>query len=245
MDLERLWSAPAGPQPRFSLDAVSALPPAARHYFEHAIAPGTPLAVAVRLRMRGELRLKGNWFPFEAEEAMHVERGFLWSAKVKVRGLPVVGSDRWIDGTGTMSWKLLGLIPIARGSGDDISRSAAGRMLAESMWMPSFLLRAGTGWTAQDDTRFAVELALRGERARCELAMSARGALESLRSIRWGDPDGAGFREVPFGAIAEEERAFGGYTIPSRLRAGWYLGTPQFDSEGEFFRCAVDGAVYR
>jgi len=53
------------------------------------------------------------------------------------------------------------------------------------------------------------------------------------------------FRSVAFGGVADDERTFGAYTIPSALRIGWYFGTDRFDSAGEFFRVTIDEAVYR
>ncbi|WP_408648826.1 DUF6920 family protein [Tumidithrix elongata] len=40
-----------------------------RRYLEHAIAPETKLASAVRLRMHGEIKLK-DWLPFKAEQVI-------------------------------------------------------------------------------------------------------------------------------------------------------------------------------
>jgi hypothetical protein len=39
--------------------------------------------------------------------------------------------------------------------------------------------------------------------------------------------------------------AFGEYTIPTRLRLGWFFGSDRFESEGEFFRCSINNAIYR
>ncbi len=50
---------------------------------------------------------------------------------------------------------------------------------------------------------------------------------------------------MDFGGVAEEERRFGGYTIPTRLRVGWYVGTDRFEPAGEFFRVTIDDAAYR
>jgi hypothetical protein len=50
---------------------------------------------------------------------------------------------------------------------------------------------------------------------------------------------------VSFGGLVEEEASFAGYTIPSRLRVGWYFGTDRFEPDGEFFRVTVDEARYR
>jgi hypothetical protein len=51
-----------------------------------------------------------------------------------------------------MHWKLLGRFDLARGSGTDVSRSAAGRGGAEAIWVPTALLpRFGVTWTVDDD----------------------------------------------------------------------------------------------
>ena len=71
------------------------------------------------------------------------------------------------------------------------------------------------------------------------------GRLKAVTLPRWADPDGRGFRYVDFGALAEEEATFDGYTIATRLRVGYYPGTARFESEGEFFRVTIDHASYR
>jgi hypothetical protein len=50
---------------------------------------------------------------------------------------------------------------------------------------------------------------------------------------------------VGFGAIVEEVGSFGGYTVPTRVRAGYYIGTDRFETDGEFFRANIDDATYR
>jgi hypothetical protein len=79
-------------------------------------------------------------------------RGFTWQARAKVKGLPVSGSDRWLDGAGAMRWKPLGLIPVVTAEGGDISRSALGRVQIEAMGLPT-VLREGITIPAQ--LRFA------------------------------------------------------------------------------------------
>ena len=65
------------------------------------------------------------------------QRGFVWTARAA--GL-IAGGDRYLDGAGTMRWKLAGLVTVAAGEGADISRSAAGRAGAEGVWLPTALL---------------------------------------------------------------------------------------------------------
>ena len=86
---------------------------------------------------------------------------------------------------------------------------------------------------------------MQGERAELDFTLDQRGRLKTCELPRWGNPEGADFDYVDFGGILEEEGTFCGYTIPTRLRIGWYFGTERFESEGEFFRATIDDAIYR
>jgi hypothetical protein len=223
---------------------VSRLPEPARRYLTHAIAPGTPLASAVRLRMHGEIKLKG-WRPFTAEQVIRSDGDMRWEATVRQKGIPIRGFDRLVGGEGAMRWKLLGIIPVMTASGPDISRSTVGRVLAEWVWLPAALCAGDIAWTASDASHPTATMTLLGRAARLELTVSKTGRLQSVKTSRWGNPDGGAFRMVDFGAVAEEEATFHGYTIPTRLRVGWHFVDGQFESGGEFFRVIVDDVAFR
>lgn len=244
LSLDALWdSAPSGERTLSGIEA-SLLPEAARRYLEHAIAPGTRLARAVRLSMHGEIKLR-RWLPFTAEQVIVWDRGFIWSATVRMFGMPVRGSDRLIDGEGAMRWRLFGILPVMTASGPDIARSAAGRAAGESVWLPSVLCGDEVSWLTPDPSHLHAGFTAHGETSGLELAIDGEGRVESLKLPRWGNPDGGEFRYADFGGVVEEEATFDGYTIPSRLRAGWHFDTGRFEPEGEFFRVQIDGAVYR
>jgi hypothetical protein len=240
LSLSDLWHSARSGEGAFPPAALSRLPEPARRYLEHAIAPGTRLARAVRLRMRGEIKLK-RWLPFSAEEVIAWDRGMIWSAAVRMAGLAIRGSDRLVGGEGAMRWRLLGIIPVMAASGPDITRSAAGRMAGESVW----LCGDEVSWEAPDPSQAIARLTVAGEPAEVSLGIDAVGRLETVRFPRWGNPEGGAFRRVDFGGVVEEERRFAGYTIPMRLRLGWYFGSARFDAEGEFFRVQIEEALYR
>ncbi len=227
----------------FSSGGVARLPQAGRRYLQHAIAPGTVLATAVRLRMHGETKLK-RWLAFTAEEVISWTRGMIWRATVRLHGLPISGFDRLLDGAGVMRWRLLGVIPLVTASGPDISRSAAGRICAEAVWLPSALCGDGVRWTGWDPTHAEVRLTVQRHALAMNVATDAAGRLTTVQLQRWGNPDGGPFRAVDFGGVAEDEQTFGGYTIPTRLRVGWYVGSRQFEPAGDFFRVTIDDARY-
>jgi uncharacterized protein DUF6920 len=238
-----LWNSATSGAGIFPPVNLASIPEPARRYLEHAIAPGTRLASAVRLRMRGEIKL-GRWFRFRAEQVIHARRGFTWTATVPVLGLPLIrGFDRLLDGAGEMRWKLLGLMPIMTASGPDITRASAGRFEIESFWLPSVLVGEEVRWSSTDARHAAAAFGREPEPV--EFEIDDHGVPRSVRMRRWSNPGGGSFGLVDFGGVLESEATFGGYTIPTRVRAGWYFGTSRFESEGEFFRATIEGATFR
>jgi hypothetical protein len=168
-----------------------------------------------------------------------------WRARVRMLGLPVRGHDQIIDGRAEMRWRLLGLIPLVTAAGPDIDRSTAGRLAAELVWLPSALASPDVQWEDRGADRTRAAFEVQGHAMALELTLEPSGRLTSLALERWGSPDRGPFRALPFGGVVDAEGAFGGYTIPTRLRIGWYPGTPRFEAEGEFFRATVHAATFR
>ena len=204
-----------------------------RRYLRAAIAPGTPLATAARLGMRGQIKLKG-WLPFQAEELLATDQGFHWAARAA--GV-VSGFDCYAAGQGQMRWRLLGLLPVMRADGPDLSRSAAGRVAGEAMWVPTALLpRFGVDWSAADDHHLTARWRIDSHEVALDLAIDNQGRLRESVFQRWGDPDGTGsFGLHPCGGEATTYATFGGVSVPAAGRAGWFYGTDRW-TEGEFFR---------
>ena len=221
----------------------ASLPAAVQRYLGFSIAPGTPPASTVRLEMHGEIKL-GGWHPFVAEQVISWDRGMIWQASVRMYGLPISGSDRLLSGKGAMQWKLFGILPLMRAEGDNITRSAAGRMNIEALWLPSVLSDATVGWSSADAKHMTAHFTAQKEAASVEFTLGASGELESISMPRWGNVGGGPYRLIPFGGFIERSSIFGGFTIPTQLRVGWFFGTDRFNSEGEFFRATIDNAEY-
>jgi hypothetical protein len=232
----------------FSPGMVADLPDPARRYFLHAIRPGTPLAAKVRLTQVGSLRIGERWAPFAAEQVLvggAAAQGFAWRVRSRLGGLPLLGSDHYAAGEGRMRMLLLGLVPVVDEANADLARSAIGRLVGEYMWLPSARLpRAGVSLEAVDADRFAIAATVGGETTRLALTVDEQGRLTDVAFPRYGDhtPDKR-YRYIPFGGPYDPtaERTFAGYTIPTRIRAGWWYGTPQYR---EAFRIDVTGATY-
>jgi len=184
ISLDALWNSATSQDRVFHLDDFTHLPEAARRYLDHAIAPGTKLASAVRLKMHGEIKLK-KWIPFKAEQVICWEHGLIWSATAWMNSfLPIVGSDRIIDGIGAMQWKLLGLFPVMTASGADITRSSIGRLQSESVCLPSVFCGDDVSWTSTDssnlDSSLHSSFVVQGERAELDFTIDRTGRLKTF-----------------------------------------------------------------
>lgn len=243
--LDELWDDVPAPTRVFRAAELDPnLPAPARRYLVHAIAEGTPLASAVRLRMHGSIKL-GDWLPFEAEQVIRWDRGLIWKATTKKGVMRISGSDRLIDGEGAMRWKLFGIVPVMRADGPDVSRSAKGRLELETLWLPSVLVGDSVAWRAEDDETVHACFEVFGDEADVTLRVGPDGRLLGNLTQRWGNPEGREFHASPFGGLCLDERTFDGFTIPTEVRVGWHLGTPRFEDEGEFFRGSVTSASFR
>ena len=242
--LEDLWRTASPCEAYFDPATVMGLPEPARRYLLHTLAPGAPLSTCVRITMTGSIRLGAAWCPFEAEQVIRWERGFVWSAKARVKGLPVTGADSFVDDQGSMRWRILGIFPVMRADGPDISRAAAGRLHAEVMWVPAALLGPDVAWTSIEGQP-QVSIHAHGEDSELTLHLTPDGGIQTLSLPRWGDQNTGTFGYRPFGGYVSEDKNFGGITLPTRYRIGWDFGTDKFESEGEFFRCTLLTVVYR
>jgi hypothetical protein len=233
------WRRLEAKQPRpvpFNPTMVDDLPEPARRWLRHAIAPGAPLTGVTELTMHGTIRL-GTWRRFTATQVLAPPEGYIWAATARVLGLPVVGYDRLSSGTAAMRWRLLGVIPVMNADGPEIARSAAGRLAAEVVLAPT-AFRAAT-WIAGERPDTVVGVwRIGGDEQRVEVHVGVDGAVRGVLIERWGRPPGAPYSRYPFGVTVEAERTFGGVTIPSTLRAGWWWSTARQD-EGEFFRAEI------
>jgi hypothetical protein len=217
------------------------LPEPARRWLSHAIEPGTPLWGRAELTMHGQIKL-GRWRPFTARQVLAPPDGYLWAATARLAGLPVTGYDRLSSGAGEMRWRLLRLIPVLNAEGPDITRSAYGRLAGEIALIPTAFRHAA--WSRSEHPNTAVATWQFGDDTEsAELRVERSGRLAEIRVNRWGNPGGEPFGRYPFGVRVEAESRFGGITIPSVLRAGWWWGTER-QQEGEFFRAEITSAVF-
>ena len=207
-----------------------------RRFLCAAVADGTDLAPGAKLHMRGSIRL-GRWLPFRAEQLLSPRLGTVWAARV---GGVISGSDQYVSGRGGMDWRLFGRWRVMSAVGDDVSRSAAGRVAGESVWVPTAVAADPSALRAVSDNEVAVQLRLGGDAIEVTHRLAPDGRVLASSFLRWGDPDRTGVWGLhPFGLVVTGWRTFGAVTIPHEGRVGWYFGTTRW-KDGEFFRFRID-----
>jgi len=82
-----------------------------------------------------------------------------------------------------MRWKLFGIVPVVNASGPDISRSAAGRVNIESIWLPSVLCGDRVSWTESDTSRPQARFIAHGETARIDYVVDENGRLKAAAAL--------------------------------------------------------------
>lgn len=227
-----LLAVPGVPSDVFTPALVAELPEPTRRYLLHAIAPGTPLASAVRLEMTGTMRPspEGPAVDLRADEVLAPRRGFIWTAQARMGGVPVRVRDHYYRGKGGVGVTLLGLVPLpTSGDADDVARSSHGRLVAEAVWCPIALVHPSVTWEAIDADRARYTLYVDGEAEAVTVHVAPDGSLREVTLERWGDVEGPPARRIPYGFRVDAEGTFGGLTIPTRLVGGWHYGTDRFD----------------
>jgi hypothetical protein len=223
----------------FAPEDVRSEPKALQRWLNRALTPGLPLGTAVHLSMHGQLKLRDAWCDFAADQLIVPGRGYVWAATTSVGGLPCNGFDSYVNGVGQMRWKLLGILPVVTATGEVVSRSAAGRLAVECIVAPTGFRSASWTDTADPDV-VRGHFNSAGYADDVDLRIDAAGNVVSVSMLRWGAEDGpARLRE--FGADAAAHATVGGFSLPTKLRVGWDLGTERW-ATGEFFRAEITDA---
>lgn len=244
---EATWAAlehrEVGERPLFDPGTLASLPDPARRLLSAALPDHTPLHDTVRLAMRGEIKLAGRWLPFTAQQILRAGVGFVWAPVVGGRLVRFVGADALGPDGARIEFRLHGRIPVVRGSGPDIARSATGRLAAETVaWLPHALTpQAGASWTALDHRRATVTLPGPGGPTDVDVAVDDHGVLTALGLQRWKDsakPPAL----APFGGTVDSVFTTpDGVAVAGAGTVGWDWGTPG-ESDGCFFRYEITTA---
>lgn len=230
----------------FDPDTLTGLPAPARRFLARALPGGTPLARSVDIEATGRIRLGSAWWRFRSRQVLCAGLGFVWQPTVRRGPLRVTGADTYVDGAGTMAFRLYGLIPVAQASGPDTDRSAAGRLAAETVaWLPQACApQSGAAWSAIDDHRAKVTVPTPAGPSDVTVTVDDDGRLRATWMMRWSDAASPP-AERPFGGpVTAEHTTAAGVRIAGDGAVGWEWDSRGW-ADGEFFHYHVDAATHR
>lgn len=220
--------------------SFSGLDEPVRRYFRFSLGEGegpegAGFAEAYRLEMNGRIKV-GPWLPFAAGQWLDGEQ-FEWTAKVPVRGLPLLEvTDRYRNGAGGTAGRVLGRFRAFADESPDAVRSAAMRAAMEGTLAPATLLPdRGVQWRAESDDSVVFSRPGSPEASEIRLRIDRAGRPREVSAMRWRTGDGEP-RYQPFGCVFDSVTRFGSLTAPDRIHAGWGFGTPDFKP---FFRATI------
>ena len=208
-------------------DEIADLPAPVQRYFAFMKVVGAPRIWSFAARFRGRFNLQGRgWMPAEAWQyncAQPVAR--LFHMRLDLGGIvPMVGRDTYLDGEGRMVGRLLGVVPVARGAGEEYDIGELTTWLNDALVLaPSMLLTPATTWTEVDDDCFDVSYTHRTHTVTGRVFLDERGRIRDFSSRdRWADLPGGLVRAewtTPFDGWAQAA----GRRLPLEGRAIWHL----------------------
>jgi hypothetical protein len=215
------------------------LPEPVRRYLTHALPSGFAVPPGVELTMSGRIKV-GVWLPFVATQRCD-GKSFVWRASVGLGPVrPLVVTDRYERGAGSMSGRLLGRWNLFDQADGNIVRSSAGRAGLESVFAPAALLPGrGYTWRVEAADQIVAMTDLAPEHVELHMRIAPDGRLVSLSAQRWGEVTKGVFDYHAFGGDVHEEQRFGQLVLPRRLTAGWGYGTDQY---APFFKGTITSA---
>jgi hypothetical protein len=215
-----------------------------QRYFLHAIEAGTPLASYVKLVMSGSFRLKpsADWLMMRASQIISSAPGFIWQANIGKGLINFSGADYYSRDKGRTKFSFWGLIPLVDAQSKNVDRSAAGRLGAEYVWLPSRLLpQNGVTWKAISKDTIQANLSINDESICLTLTIDDDGKLLEISLPRWRNANvSKSWQYSTFVANVLEETTFDGYTIPARMNAGWFDNNEYWI----FFQCNLEQAKF-
>jgi hypothetical protein len=203
------------------------LPPLIAGYVARAGLSGEAGLRSFQIEQVGEMRMQpeGDWMPFSATQVFAVsEPAFVWSARFKV--FRVV--DQLVNGEGRLEARVLGAVPVARASGDDITRAQLLRYLAELVWAPRALVsNEFITWQPVSETEVLGVLEYAGERVELRFHFDEQG---DIRRVRGQRERSVGGQQVltPWVGSFSDYRSVNGVRIPTRGEVQWTLDSGPF-----------------
>lgn len=225
----RFAASPGADRPVLEAD-LDGLPPVVQRYMRAMGVVGRPPVWSLRARFAGRFRMRPGqaWMPavaWQYNRTTPIAR--LFRMRIDFAGLvPMLGGDTYVEGTGRMAGRLLGVIPVARAEGPELDGGELVTWLNDAVLLaPSMLLGADVEWAQTGPASFTVTLSDGGRRVTGQVEL---GDDDRPRDFSTNDR----YADLPGGLVqAEWTTPVDGWTMvegrprPTGGRAVWHLPT--------------------
>jgi hypothetical protein len=207
---------------------LSNLPLAAQRYMRFMGVTDRPRDWSFRAHFIGRFRLnpRVGWMPAEAwQYNSAIVLGRVFVMRIRFAHLvPMVGVDTYLNGHGRMLGKLLRVVTVADGKGDEFDIGELTTYLNDAVLLaPTFLLRPAVTWPEVDDDSFDVTLNDAGRSVTGRVFLDERGApLDFNSTDRFAAVPG-GLVRAEWHTPVSEWTTQGGRVWPGPFSAVWHL----------------------
>jgi len=219
-DVAHLFSlADTGPVSTYDPAQLADLPAPVQRYFRHVLKPGQPYLRSARLRHDGQFKtdLKKDWIAITGEEYFLANTpGYIWIGSTTWFS----ACDQYVAGRGSLTARLLGVLPVVRGSGPSYDQGELLRWLAEAVWFPTILLPGGPAvWSPIDDNSATLTLTDHGQTVSCQMHFNGQGEIVRGQAQRYSDET---HLSTWVGHLSDY-RNMHGLRVPTWIEAAWVI----------------------
>lgn len=208
-------------------ETLDGLPTIVQKWLTNSGVVGTKAVFNVYLTQELQLKLKPdqeNWNEGKAEQYFTIRPpAFNWNINTEMNSfLSVVGRDKFIDGKGEMTIRLLSLIPVANAKDEKkIDQATLQRYLAEIVWFPSASLSQHVKWETIDDYSARATMEYKGTKGSGVFHFDQNGNFEKFTAMRYQDSNAE--EPIEWTVIATKIEERNGIKIPIECEASWEL----------------------
>jgi hypothetical protein len=220
-------------------DDVADLPDVVQRYLSFMGVVGRPRDRSVQARFEGRFRMKPDqrWMPAEAWQfTSGVEVARVYVMRLGFLGVvPMIGRDTYVGGTGRMVGKLLDLVTVAEGTGEEFDVGELTTYLNDALLLAPSMLLGRAAWIHVDEETFDVALTDAGRTVHGRVTVDEEGApVDFATTDRFADLPG-GLVRAEWHTPVERWEDAGGRPVPGASKATWHLDDGPFTYvEGRF-----------
>jgi len=215
---------------------LSKLPEPVQRYYHYAIKDSTLSIKNVRLKHSGQFKTdpKKDWMGIKGEQYFSVaEPGFIWKGTTTL----FTADDRYVDGKGGLTVKLLSLIKIVEARSQQTDEAELQRWIAENFWFPiNLFTNDHFTWKPIDDSHATLIFKDQHHELSMTVTFNEDGQLAMVECKRYMTDDRL---EIWRGYASEyiEQKSM---MIPSLIEAVWMLESGDYS----YAKFALDTIEY-